>query len=86
MRRACGRGIRFFDYGRSKRGTGSFDFKMNWGFEPQPLHYEYRLYRLDAVPQNNPSNPKYRLFIEMWRRMPRAMANRLGPLIVRNLG
>ena len=43
MRRACERGLRVFDYGRSKRGTGSFDFKKNWGFEPQPLHYEYRL-------------------------------------------
>ncbi len=86
MRRACERGLRFFDYGRSKRGTGSFDFKKNWGFEPQPLHYEFRLYRRDAIPQNNPSNPKYKLFIEIWRRMPRAMANRLGPLIVRNLG
>ena len=34
MRRACERGMRVFDYGRSKRGTGSFDFKKNWGFEP----------------------------------------------------
>ncbi len=41
MRRAVERGLRVFDYGRSKRGTGSFDFKKNWGFEPQPLHYEY---------------------------------------------
>jgi FemAB-related protein (PEP-CTERM system-associated) len=86
LRRACQRGVRLFDYGRSKRDTGSFDFKKNWGFEAQPLHYEYRLYRLDAIPQNNPSNPKYKLFIEIWRRMPRAMANRLGPFIVRNLG
>ncbi len=37
MRRACERGVRVFDYGRSKRGTGSFDFKKNWGFEPEPL-------------------------------------------------
>ena len=34
MRRACERGLKVFDYGRSKRGTGSFDFKKNWGFEP----------------------------------------------------
>jgi FemAB-related protein (PEP-CTERM system-associated) len=86
MRRACERGCRVFDYGRSKRGTGSFDFKKNWGFTPQPLSYEYRLYRRDTVPQNNPSNPKYRLFIETWRRLPRWLANRLGPVIVRNLG
>jgi FemAB-related protein (PEP-CTERM system-associated) len=86
MRRACERGYRVFDFGRSKRGTGSFSFKKNWGFEPTPLYYEYRLYRGDAIPQNNPNNPKYRAFIALWRRLPVSLANRLGPLIVRNLG
>ncbi len=86
MRRACERGLKVFDYGRSKQGTGSFAFKKNWGFEPQPLHYEYCLYKHDAIPQNNPNNPKYRFFIEAWRRMPVGLANWLGPHIVRNLG
>ncbi|MDR0775278.1 MAG: FemAB family PEP-CTERM system-associated protein [Azonexus sp.] len=86
MRRACERGLRVFDYGRSKVGTGPYAFKKNWGFEAQPLHYEYRLYKRDNIPQNNPSNTKYRLFIAAWRRLPLGLANRLGPLIVRNLG
>lgn len=86
MRRACARGFKVFDYGRSKQGTGSFAFKKNWGFEPRPLHYEYRLYKRDAIPQNNPSNVKYKLLIETWRRMPIGLANWLGPFIVRNLG
>jgi FemAB-related protein (PEP-CTERM system-associated) len=86
MRRACERGCRVFDYGRSKQGTGSFDFKKNWGFEPTPLHYEYRLLRRDTVPQNNPANPKYRAFIALWQRLPLSVANALGPYIVRNLG
>jgi FemAB-related protein (PEP-CTERM system-associated) len=86
MRRACARGLKVFDYGRSKQGTGSYSFKKNWGFEPTPLNYEYCLYKRDAVPQNNPSNAKYRLLIETWRRMPIGLANWLGPFIVRNLG
>jgi FemAB-related protein (PEP-CTERM system-associated) len=86
MRRACARGLKVFDYGRSKHGTGSFSFKKNWGFEPQPLHYEYCLYKSDSIPQNNPANAKYRIFIEAWRRMPIGLANWLGPHIVRNLG
>ena len=86
MRRACGRGVRVFDYGRSKRGSGSFDFKKNWGFEPSPLAYEYELFDGDDVPQNNPLNPKYRVFIALWRRLPKVAANALGPYIVRNLG
>ncbi|MDO8450855.1 MAG: FemAB family PEP-CTERM system-associated protein [Rhodoferax sp.] len=86
MRRACARGIRVFDYGRSKRGTGPFAFKKNWGFEPKPLHYEFCLYKRDAIPQNNPNNAKYKLMISAWRRMPLGMANWLGPFVVRNLG
>ncbi len=86
MRRAGARGLKVFDYGRSKQGTGSYAFKKNWGFEPRPLHYEYCLYKRDAIPQNNPSNAKYKLLIETWRRMPIWLANWLGPFIVRNLG
>lgn len=86
MRRACVRGLKVFDYGRSKQGTGSYSFKKNWGFEPTPLNYEYCLYKRDAVPQNNPSNAKYQLLIKTWRRMPLSWANWLGPFIVRNLG
>ncbi|WP_326539089.1 FemAB family XrtA/PEP-CTERM system-associated protein [Pseudorhodoferax sp.] len=86
MRRACARGLKVFDYGRSKQGTGSFAFKKNWGFEPTPLHYQYCLYKRDAIPQNNPANAKYQLMIRTWRRLPIGVANWLGPFIVRSLG
>jgi FemAB-related protein (PEP-CTERM system-associated) len=86
MRRACERGVRVFDYGRSKRDTGSFDFKKNWGFDSVPLAYEYQLLARDDVPQNNPLNPKYRAFIALWRRLPKPVANAVGPMLVRNLG
>ena len=86
MRRACARGLKVFDYGRSKQGTGPYAFKKNWGFEPQPLSYEYRLFKRDAIPQNNPNNPKYQLMIKAWRKLPIGFANWLGPFIVKNLG
>jgi FemAB-related protein (PEP-CTERM system-associated) len=86
MRRACAKGIRVFDFGRSKHGTGSFDFKKNWGFLPQPLHYEYQLHRAQAIPDTNPLNPKYQLMIKAWQRMPLSVANIVGPFIVKNLG
>jgi FemAB-related protein (PEP-CTERM system-associated) len=86
MRRACERGLRTFDFGRSKRNTGSFDFKKNWGFEPQPLHYEYQLHGAKEVPDHNPLNPKYQLFIKAWRKLPLRLANLVGPHIVKNLG
>lgn len=82
VRRQC----TLFDFGRSKVGTGPFSFKKNWGFDPTPLPYEYRLLRCDSPPQNNPLNPKYRLMIETWRRLPRPVVNWLGPMVVKGLG
>ena len=86
MQTAAARGYRVFDFGRSKLGTGAYDFKKNWGFEAQPLAYEYRLQTATAVPDNNPLNPKYQAFIKLWRKLPLPIANLLGPHIVKDLG
>jgi FemAB-related protein (PEP-CTERM system-associated) len=86
MRRAAGRGYRLFDFGRSKLGTGAFGFKHNWGFEAEKLHYRYRLAPGAVIPDRNPLNPKYRIFIAAWKRLPLPVANLLGPPIVRGLG
>jgi FemAB-related protein (PEP-CTERM system-associated) len=86
MQAAAARGCRLFDFGRSKLGTGAYDFKKNWGFTAQPLPYEYKLYGATALPDNNPLNPKYQLFIKMWKKLPIPLANLIGPHIVRNLG
>lgn len=86
MRRAAERGFTRFDFGRSRAGTGAFAFKKNWGFEPEWLEYEYWLRPGAALPDKNPSNAKYALFIAAWKLLPLPLANLLGPLLVRNLG
>jgi FemAB-related protein (PEP-CTERM system-associated) len=85
MKRADARGCTIFDLGRSKKGTGSFEFKRLWEFEAHQLHYEYALLNRDSIPQNNPMNPKYRLFIAIWQHLPLPVANLIGPMLVRNL-
>jgi FemAB-related protein (PEP-CTERM system-associated) len=86
MRRASERGFRLFDFGRSKIGTGSFAFKKNWGFEPTPMVYQYKLAPGHQVPNINPLNPKYRLFIAAWRRLPLPVSKLIGPMLARNFG
>ena len=87
MRRAgAERGARLFDFGRSKAGTGAKAFKEHWGFEAQPLHYAHQLKPGATLTEHNPNNPKYRLMIAAWRRLPLRLANLLGPPIVRGLG
>ncbi len=86
MEKACEAGVEVFDYGRSMVGTGAYRFKKHWGFEPTPLAYEYYLVKSDEPPNLNPSNPKYRLLIDTWKRLPLAVAGRIGPPLARRLG
>jgi FemAB-related protein (PEP-CTERM system-associated) len=85
MRYACERGFRVFNFGRSKIGTGAYDFKRYWGFEPKPLVYQFCLAPGHSIPDLNPLSPKFRLFVALWKRLPLALATRLGPPIVRGL-
>ncbi|HEX4260227.1 MAG TPA: FemAB family XrtA/PEP-CTERM system-associated protein [Acetobacteraceae bacterium] len=86
MRHAAARGCRLFDFGRSKEGTGAFSFKKNWGFQPTPLAYRFRLRPGTDLPERNPLNPKYARFIAAWKRLPLPVANAIGPHLVRGLG
>lgn len=86
MCRAAKRGTRMFDFGRSKNGTGSYSFKKNWGFEPEPLFYEYHLVKDETMPEVNPMNPKYRFLIKTWKRLPLRVANLIGPHLSPYLG
>ena len=85
MGRAVERGCRIFDFGRSKRGTGAFDYKTYWGLAPKPLHYQFHLVRRAELPEINPLNPKYRLLVESWKKLPLPIANTLGPMIARQI-
>lgn len=84
--KAAERGVSQFDFGRSKKDTGSRQWKINLGFEPQQLNYEYELIRDKNMPDINPLNPKYRYFVETWKKLPLPMARALGPFISKNLG
>lgn len=86
MRRSAEEGIRIFDFGRSKQGTGSFSFKKNWGFDAQQLRYEFKLVKAKEMPDISPMNAKYRTFIKMWKMLPLPIANTIGPWIARSLG
>ena len=86
MRRAVEKGIKVFDYGRSKIGTGSYSFKKNWGFTPEPLFYEFYLVKSASMPDINPLNPKYQFFIAAGKRLPLAVSQLVGPWLSKDLG
>jgi FemAB-related protein (PEP-CTERM system-associated) len=86
MLHARRRGCTTFDFGRSKTGSGAFAFKRNWGFEPEPLHYTSWTAPGRAPRDANPESAHHAARIAMWKRLPLAVTNRLGPVIARGLG
>ena len=82
---AVQRGFAVFDFGRCSRDAGTYRFKQQWGAQPLTLFWDYVLPAGDSLPLLNPGNPKFRLMIAVWQRLPVRLANLLGPHIVKSL-
>lgn len=82
---ACRRGLKYYDFGRSRKETGAFSFKSNMGFEPQQLHYKYYFPGEGKIPNINPSNPKMNLPKSIMRKVPLPLAKIVGPMLVRHI-
>jgi FemAB-related protein (PEP-CTERM system-associated) len=78
-------GYETFDFGRSSMDAGTYRFKKQWGAEPHPLYWYYWMRDGGELPGLTPNNPKYRLAIRAWQRLPLPVANWLGPKIVKGL-
>jgi len=83
MSDAAEKGYKVFDFGRSKKGTGPYDFKRHWGFEPAQLQYQYFLSSIPEIPNISPANPKYQKRIEAWKKLPLWATKIIGPQIVK---
>jgi FemAB-related protein (PEP-CTERM system-associated) len=84
LARACQRGQRAFDFGRSSVGSGTFRFKEQWGAVPEPSCWQYYV-RRGTSRDVRPDQPRYRLAIEVWKRLPVWLTRWLGPPIVRGI-
>jgi serine/alanine adding enzyme len=82
---ACEQGYTQFDFGRSSPGEGTHKFKQQWGPTEIPCYWNYWLASGNELPQVNPDNPKYRLAIRIWQKLPLAVTKLLGPSIVKFL-
>jgi FemAB-related protein (PEP-CTERM system-associated) len=81
----CENGYKVYDFGRSKKGTGSFNFKKRWGQVMTDLPYQYFMVRKRSLPDTSPLNPKFSLGIRLWRNLPLPIANTFGPFISNHL-
>ena len=83
MEQSCREGLRSFDFGRSKKGTGSFQFKSSWGMQVTELPYRYLLVRAKAVPHMSPVDKKFQAPVAVWKRLPYSWTKVLGPRVIR---
>lgn len=83
MAQSSKEGIREFDFGRSKRGTGSYHFKSAWSMVETDLPYRYHLVKAKEVPHLSPIDKKFQLPVAAWKRLPFAWTKVLGPKVIR---
>lgn len=82
---AAERGFRLFDFGRSTIGSGTHRFKKQWGSQDVPLYWSYWVPGGASVPELNPENPRYRLPIQLWQRLPVPVTKLIGPPLAKRL-
>ena len=82
---AIDKGYRYFDFGRSTRDANTFRFKKQWGAKPVEHYWHYWMAEGGEPPSLNPNNPKYRLAITLWQKLPVWLTRIIGPPIVKNL-
>jgi FemAB-related protein (PEP-CTERM system-associated) len=83
MKHGMQTGARFFDFGRSKLGSGAYAFKTQWNMRRRALPYQFFLVRRRTVPNFSPANPKFNLSISLWKSMPVGVARMIGPRVIR---
>lgn len=69
---------KYFDFGRSRKDSGSYFFKINQGFIPRQLYYHYYLNKVKKIPQISPSNRCFDFVKAVWRHLPLSLTKKLG--------
>lgn len=76
------RGIKSLDMGRSLAGSGNDVAKMKWRPRRSELAYWYRLSPGVKLPKVNQENPRLKLVIGLWQRLPLLITRKMGPKLI----
>lgn len=80
------KGMSKFDFGRSKKDSGSYKYKKHWGMQEDSLNYRIALIKSKDLPNVSPNNPKYKILIGLWKKMPLSLSRQIGPQLSKYLG
>ena len=82
---ACDSGYRYFDFGRSSPGEGTYRFKEQWGAKPTPLYWNYLTTDAGFVPGGEEGRGR-RIVAACWKRIPVPLTRLIGPPIRKYIG
>jgi FemAB-related protein (PEP-CTERM system-associated) len=85
IRYGCEQGMASLDFGRSRWDSGTALFKRQWTAEPMPLFYEYHLADGAEMPDMDPTNPRFRVPIAVWKRLPLPVTKAVGPHVIKGI-
>ncbi len=83
---ACDNGYKYFDFGRSTPGEGTYKFKAQWGARPLQLYWHYMLREPQIIDDEESEKTRFEKFIGIWQRLPVPVTKVLGPVIRKNIG
>jgi FemAB-related protein (PEP-CTERM system-associated) len=82
IERASREGARVFNFGRCTPGSNTHRFKLQWGSRDVPLWwYQHATGGVTHTPA--PDDGAWSWGPRLWKRLPVAVANRIGPRVVR---
>ncbi len=85
IERGIQKGLKTFDLGRSLMGSGNEVFKMKWAPRKKLLAYWHWLAPGQPLPVLSQKNPKFKVAIAVWKRLPAFVVRMVGPHLVRGL-
>lgn len=85
IKHACENGYQLYHLGRSTADSNAEQFKKKWNAISHQLYWQYILNKRSEVPQLNVNNPKFKLAIKAWRRLPLALTTQIGPFIAKSI-
>jgi FemAB-related protein (PEP-CTERM system-associated) len=81
----CENGYKYYDFGRSQKGSTNLEFKRRWSCESKELNYQYYLNKKKTAPNTTSSNPKRKTFARYWSKTPYFVVKSVGQLIRKNM-
>ncbi len=77
IEKLCELGIKTFDFGRCTKDSGTYHFKKQWGGSEEQLYWYY-LKSSKKIPNISADNPKFKLAVKVWKRLPVWLATFIG--------